>query len=120
MSRESNEHGIVNLPALRAAVREDQLRRLIEEEEEGEKEAQDGILQASAQEEDVDGPSEEASRDKSEKEVEYLGLNFLGVISDAFSKTKEGDDVDQKMLEVQGLDLRIGSVTRRSFPVESR
>ena len=71
--RDVDERGIADESALMEVVRDRQIHRLIEEEEEAEKAAQDCILHEEEPETDPDLPSEAASGDKSEKSLRMPG-----------------------------------------------
>ena len=70
------------------------LRRLVEEEEKDERDAQKLILQTGVEEEDE--PSEAASEGKSEIEVQHTGRAFLAIVREAMSATQRIDSVDQE------------------------
>ena len=95
-------------PTLREA-QDQRLRRLVEEEEGEEKDAQDHVLHDEEDEARATAAelSEDASRDKSEKEVDVVGSGFLCVVLDAMKSTGEGDGVDKTMLLAQNLDMRV-------------
>ena len=113
--REVDERDIADESALREIARDRQMHRLIEEEEQDEKAAQDRILRGEEPETDPDLPSEAASGDKSEKVVENAGWAFLSVVLDAMKGTESHGDVNQEMLAAQGLDLHVQSVTEKTF-----
>ena len=113
-----DEHGTADESALVEAVQDRQMRRLIEEEEEAEKVALDRILHEEEPEADAELPSEAASGDKSEKMVESVGSAFLSVVQDAMKATESHGDVNREMLDAQGLDLHVRSVTGKSFHLE--
>ena len=118
MNRDINEGDIVDGSALVEVMRDRQMRRLIEEEEEAEKAAQDHIFHEVEPEIDPDLPSEAASGDKSEKVVENAGWAFLNVVQDAMGSTESHGDVNQEMLDAQGLELHVESVTVKHFDLK--
>ena len=118
MIHDVDERGITDETALVEDMRDRQMRRLIEEEEEAEKVAQDQILHEEEPETSPDLPSEAASGGKSEKVVEHAGWAFLSVVQDAMNATESHRDVNRAMLEAQGLDLEVGSVNGRPFDFE--
>ena len=111
MIHDVDERGTVHESALMEVVRDRQMRRLIEEEEEAEQAAQDGILHEEESETDLGLPSEAASGDKSEKVIENVGFAFLNVVGQAMKTTASHDDISQEMLDAQGLDLYVEFVT---------
>ena len=90
-------------------AQDQRLRRLVDEEEDEERDAQDHILHDEEDEASAAAaePSEEASKNKSEKEVDAVGSAFLCVVLDAMKSTGEGDDIDQTMLLEQNLEMRV-------------
>ena len=116
--RDVDEHSTADESALVEAVQDRQMRRLIEEEEEAEKAAQDYILHDEEPELDPGLPSEAASGDKSEKVVENAGWAFLNVVQDAMKTTASHGDVNQDMLAAQGLDLHVQSVTGKHLDLK--
>ena len=127
-THDSDEHEEVGSgPDFRVAAKDLQLRRLVEKEEEDEKEAQKRLLQAEErlqdEEEDEaraspDGPSEAASNDKPERDVEIVGSAFLRVLKDSMDDTAEGNDVDKTMILAQNLVMAVGLVARVSSHLE--
>lgn len=128
VTHDSDEHEEVDYgPEVREAAKDLQLRRLVEKEEEDEKEAQERLVQAEEPSQDEekdeataspDGPSEAASNDKPERDVEIVGSAFLRVLKDAMDDTAEGDDVDEKMLRAQNLEMDVGLAARESNYLE--
>ena len=113
MIRDVDERGTVDESALMEDVRDRQMRLLIEEEEEAENAAQDHVLHEEQPETDLGLPSEAASGDKSEKVVENVGWAFLSVIQEAMQSTARHSDVNQEMLDAQGLHLNVESVIEK-------
>ena len=64
----------------------------------------------------LDGPSEAASNDEVEKEVEGVWRVFLRVIQEAMTIT--AIDVDKKMHDAQNLVMRVRLVARKSDCLE--
>ena len=83
------------------------LRRLVDEEEDEEKHAQDLILHEEEDEARAAAaePSEEDSKDKSEKEVDAVGSAFLCEVLDAMKSTGEADGVDKTKVLEQNLNI---------------
>ena len=104
MTRGSDEHGIADIQAVIKGAQDNQLRRLVQEEEDEEQEAQDLILQHQVKEEE-DEPSEAASKGKSENQVQETGSAFLGVVLNAIDTTESNEGVDKKMLDAQNLEM---------------
>ena len=115
ITRDIDERGTAGESALMEAVQDRQMRRLIEEEEEAEKTAQDRILHEEEPETDAELPSEAASGDKSEKVVESVGSAFLSVVRDAMKVTESHGDINREMLDAQGLFLHVRFVTENNF-----
>ena len=113
-----DERGIADESAVMEVMQDHQMRRLIEEEEEAEKAAQDRILREEEPETDPDLPSEAASGDKSEKVIENAGWAFLSIVLDAMKGTESHGDVNQEMLDAQGLDLLVRFVTEKPFDLK--
>lgn len=118
MTRDAHEHGIATARGLMDAAQNSQLRRLIEEEEEEAKAAQDVIFHFPVKEEEEDGPSEAASKGKSENEVEHVGSPFLGVVLDAIKATEKNVYLDKKMLVAQNLSMDVGWVAQKALYLE--
>ena len=91
------------------------MRLLVEEEEKEERDAQDHVLEDQEDEAGtaVAEPPEDASKNRSEKEVDVVGSGFLCVVQDAMKSAVQGDDVDKNMLLAQDLNLIIESVAEK-------
>ena len=109
ITRGSDEHGIADIQAVMESAQDNQLRRLVQEEEDEEQEAQGLILQHQVKEEE-DEPSEAASTGISEIQVQETGSAFLGVVLDAIDATGKNEGVDKKMLGAQNLVMRVECV----------
>ncbi|KAM0794135.1 hypothetical protein BDR22DRAFT_827186 [Usnea florida] len=102
---------------LKEATYEYRLRFLVDGEENEENEAQDRLLQ---DQEDEAGPAateppEDASKDRSEKEVDAVGSGFLCVVQDAMKNAVQGDDVDKNVILAHNLDTFINLVVEKCF-----
>lgn len=117
MTRNADEHGITDVSALKEAAQDNQFQRLIEEEEEEEKAAQDLILQPLVEEEEG-GPSEAASKGKSENEIEHVGSAFLSVVTMAIEATEKNHNVDKTILDAQNLEMHLEWVARKTLDLE--
>lgn len=115
--RDADEHEITDLSALKEAAKGHQFQRLIEEEEEEEKAAQDLILQPLIEEEEG-GPSEAASKGKSENEIEHVGSAFLSVFVMAIEATEKNHYVDKTILDAQNLQMHVEWVARKALDLE--
>lgn len=118
MIHDEDERGAAYESALLEVVPDDEMRRLIEDEEEAEKAAQDYILHEEELETDPGLPSEAASGDKSEKVVENVGWAFLDVVQGAMKATANHGDVNQEMLDAQGLKIIVRFVTGKPCDLE--
>ena len=69
------------------------MRRLVEEEEVEERDAQDHVLEDREDEAGAAsaGPPEDASKGTSENEVDPVGTSFLCVVQDAMKSTQDDD-----------------------------
>lgn len=101
----------------REATQEHHLRLLVEAEENEEKLAQDQVLEDPEDEAlpAAAGPPEDASKSRSEKEVDNVGSGFLCVVQDAMKSAVQGDDLDKNMLLTQNLNIIIESVIEKCF-----
>ena len=114
----SDEHGAVDdEPTLKEATQEHRLRFLVDDEENEENQAQDRLLQ---DQEDEAGPAateppEDASKGRSEKEVDAVGSGFLCVVQDAMKNAVQGDDVDKNVILAHNLDIFIKLVVEKCF-----
>ena len=109
MAPDYNEDAEVENGQTLREAQDKHLRRLVDEEENEERDAQDHILLDEEDEAEADAvePSEQASKEKSEEEVDIVGSAFLCVVLDAMKSTGEGDGVDKTMLLEQNLEMRV-------------
>ena len=97
-SEEDQDREVDNNPTLRQITQDDQLRRLVEDEEVEEWEAQDQVMEDKEDEAGAASawPPEDASKGTSEREVDPVGTGFLCVVQDAMKSTQD-DDVPKNL-----------------------